>query len=315
MCASPLVLTNCTGRKRADSAAISLSTVAAADSLPEVAREWFQATESAASKHRADELYVGRSFNEARHVSRMLAASLWVVSAGLGVVSADELIPNYDLTVANGRNSLVPVLTTFNADPSDWWTALTLQFGARRTLQSTLGRTGDSLVLLALPASYLQLIVKELEALAPRQLTRLRIFTSSRGRTILPPTVRRAAMPYDERLETSGMPGTRTDFPQRALRHFVEELSGHDLDVDAAAGLVSQAMHRLTKRTVPHRIRMNDDEIAELLRDNWHRFRGTSSGLLRYLRDEAFIACEQRRFQGIWRHVKNQLRGVSDGNG
>ncbi|WP_321968626.1 hypothetical protein [Paraburkholderia tropica] len=285
-----------------------MSTVAAAASLAEVARKWFDATESAASKHRADELYAGRSFKEATHVSRVLAARLRVVSAGFGIVSTDDRLPNYDLTVANGHNSLAPVLTTFNADPSDWWTALTRQFGAGRTLRSTLGRTSDSLVLLALPGSYLQLITKELEALTPQQLARLRIFTSSRGRAVLPPSVRRTAMPYDERLETSVLPGTQTDFPQRALRHFVEELSGHDLEMDVAAELVSQAMHRLVKRTLPSRIRMNDDEIAELLRNNWDRFRGTSSGLLRYLRDEASIACEQRRFQGIWRQVKNQLR-------
>lgn len=308
MRAIPIILTNCTGRKRAGGTAISLSAVAPEGSLSGVARKWFEATRSAAPKHRADELYIGRSFAEARRVSGVLAADLRIVSAGLGIVSADELIPNYDLTVANGRNSLAPVLAAFNANASDWWTALTLQFGTCRTLRSTLCNTDDVLVMLALPASYLNLIVKELAALTPRQITRLRIFTSSHGRAILPAAVQHAAMPYDERLETSRLPGTQTDFPQRALRHFVEDLSGHELDIDAAAKVVAQTMHRLTKRTVPPRTRMNDDEIAALLRNNWDRFQGTSSRLLRYLRDEALVACEQRRFQGIWRHLMNELR-------
>ncbi|MGE8165954.1 hypothetical protein ACQKRQ_38160 [Paraburkholderia sp. NPDC080076] len=236
-------------------------------------------------------------------------AGLRVVSAGLGIVSADELVPNYDLTIANGRNSLAPVLSSLNASASDWWTALTLQFGTRRTLLSMFCDTDDSLVMLALPGSYLNLIGKELAALSPQQITRLRIFTSSRGRTILPPAIQHAAMPYDERLETSRLPGTRTDFAQRALRHFVEDLSGHQLEIGVAAKVVAESMHRLSKRTVPLRNRMSDDEIAAILRENWIRFQGASTLLLRYLRDEAKVACEQRRFQGIWSQVKNDLPG------
>ncbi|SEI52245.1 hypothetical protein [Paraburkholderia diazotrophica] len=304
---TPTILTNCTGRKRAKGTAISLSTVTLGNTLDGVALNWAEAVKSAPPNHVAEELYAGRSFAEAKRVSAALGASLRIVSAGLGIVSAEERIPNYDLTVGSGHNSLATVLTGFSASASDWWSALTLQFDTPRTLRSALRDADDVLVMLALPASYLNLIVNELAALPARQVNRLRIFTSSYGRTILPPAVRHTAMPYDDRLETSRLPGTRTDFPQRALRHFVEDLSGHELDLCVAAKVVAESMHQLNKRPVPVRTRMSDHEIAALIRENWSRFQGASTQLLRYLRDEASVACEQRRFRDIWSHVKNEV--------
>jgi hypothetical protein len=48
------------------------------------------------------------------------------------------------------------------------------------------------------------------------------------------------------------------------------------------------------------------------MRKQWKRHKGSSTQLLRYLRQEAQIACEQKRFRGIWQGLKAEYaqRGV-----
>ncbi|WP_207002127.1 hypothetical protein [Trinickia mobilis] len=66
------------------------------------------------------------------------------------------------------------------------------------------------------------------------------------------------------------------------------------------------AMLALKKPVIPVRERKTDNEILALLRKNWDRFDGASR-LLRYLRDEALVACERSRFRNPWRHFQQDL--------
>jgi hypothetical protein len=110
-------------------------------------------------------------------------------------------------------------------------------------------------------------------------------------------------MPYDDRLESSGIPGTRADFPQRALKHFVCELAAHKAPVDRARRSVEAALAKLQAPETPRRERISDEQVSALLRDGWDRHQGQSSRLLRFLRDEQGVACEQRRFRDLWRKL------------
>ena len=117
--------------------------------------------------------------------------------------------------------------------------------------------------------------------------------------------LRRCVMPYDERLEGhERFAGTRSDFPQRAMRHFVEELDGQYLDVERANDAVETAMAQLKRPVLPQRARKTDEEIIKLIRSQWMTHDGSSLRLLRYLRDEALVACEQSRFRGLWHRVR-----------
>lgn len=111
-------------------------------------------------------------------------------------------------------------------------------------------------------------------------------------------------LPYDERLE--GLPnyaGTRTDFPQRALLHFVQELDGHRRDFGTAHASVLFEMSKLKKPELPVRVKKSDEEIMALLAKNWDKYDGASGRLLRFLRDEKKVACEQSRFRRLWLHL------------
>ena len=256
---------------------------------------------------RADEVYVGRSFSEAKRVASVLDAALFVVSAGLGIVSASEMVPGYDLTVVDGTNSIRSLLKTQGKKTSDWWALLTKDDVRQRSLRSVVQQNPDSLVLVALPSSYLQMVVEDIESLSDSEVDRVRIFTSSSGRSSVSERIRKVVLPYDERLEGSLFPGTRNDFAQRALRHFIESLSGHRLSLKKSHEAVARALMAMSSRQLPTRVRKTDDEIRMLLEQNWIDFGGSSTRLLRYLRDDALVACEQSRFRNLWLSVGQDL--------
>ncbi|WP_410842550.1 hypothetical protein [Paraburkholderia sp. BR14264] len=302
-----IIVTNCTNRKRVGDDTVTLTAADMNGSLSSVAARWGKAIRKVRPSKEAQDIYMGRAFSEARQVAASLGGTLYIVSAGLGVVGATEAIPSYNLTVAEGDNSLKPLLTHLGKRPSDWWTALTTELGQQRSVRALLESNADALALFALPGSYIALIAEDLASLTQRQLSRVRIITSDHGRTLVPEHARHVALPYDERLEGSSYVGTRTDFPQRALRHFIEVLTGHELSVDDARASVSAAMLALKKPVIPLRERKTDSEILTLLRKNWDRFDGASARLLRYLRDEALVACEQSRFRNLWCRLQQDL--------
>jgi hypothetical protein len=171
-------------------------------------------------------------------------------------------------------------------------------------------------VLLAVPSAYLGLLARELADLSEADIARLRIITSPHGASTLPARLQSTVMPYDERLEgLEAYAGTRSDFPQRALRHYVAVLEGHSLPLEAARQQVSEAMTALRKPVLPERQRKTDEEIMALLRKNWARFNGSATPLLRFLRDEALVACEQSRFRSLRQHLLTELNNKSGTHG
>ncbi|MFM0562256.1 hypothetical protein [Paraburkholderia sediminicola] len=302
-----LILTNCTGRKRAGGQAITLSPTSLRGPLLSIAESWRRATTLAPRTRTAEQTYVGRSFAEARKISAHLGAQLFILSAGLGIVAANELVPHYDLTVVNGSNSVRPLLSNLGLETSDWWAALLTAFGKERSLRSLVETHPNSLVLVALPSSYLEMVAADLEELSDLELKRVRIFSSAKGRTVVSNRVRSVVLPYDDRLEGSEFPGTRNDFAQRALRHFTETLGAQRLSLLGAESAVLTALAVMNSRQIPIRARKTDAEIMKLLTSKWGKFDGSSTRLLRYLRDDELVACEQSRFRNLWLAVGQQL--------
>ncbi|WP_224756080.1 hypothetical protein, partial [Burkholderia contaminans] len=120
MARKTIVVTNCTNRKRAGGASVVFSTVEVSGPLTSVAACWARAVRKTRPSGLAQDVYMGRGFAEARRVAVALDSTLHIISAGLGVVSAAEPIPLYDLTVSSGANSLAPLLAQLGNEPSDW---------------------------------------------------------------------------------------------------------------------------------------------------------------------------------------------------
>ncbi|MDM0115672.1 hypothetical protein QTI66_26215 [Variovorax sp. J22R133] len=302
------IITNCTARKRALEPVARLRPAQLKGDAAKVADRWWSATANTQATTTAGELYLGRAMAESKAVAAQLRGSLHMISAGLGLAAKDDPVPNYDMTVASGAGSLAPALAAAGSSTADWWQELNARKGTPSPVSQLVNRSSATRFLIALPSAYVEMLECDLAQIADKALSRLCIFTSTSGAKSVPPRLQACVLPYDERLEgQQGYAGTRSDFPQRAMRHFVEKLQGHYLDSAPAQAAVRQALDLLQKPTIPQRVRKTDAEILDLIRAQWCHHAGSSSRLHRHLRDTALVACEQARFGVLWRQVKAEM--------
>jgi hypothetical protein len=161
-------------------------------------------------------------------------------------------------------------------------------------------------VCLALPKTYLEMIHDDLSDLDPQTTSKVRIFTGA-GETLRDSRFLDNIMPYDARLDgpDSPLPGTKSDFASRALRHFTmltQNLPVQGLSEDRARVEHSLAPMRLPN--LPKRERKSDEEIRTALIEAWSSVNGNRQRLLRHLRDTLLISCEQSRFARIARELE-----------
>ncbi len=298
-----IVVTNCTARKKTGMPLVPFAPKG--NCIRQVAEDWRNSLASQSSRLPADQLYVGRSILEARNVSLDIGAQLFIVSAGIGLVKSAELIPGYDMSASGKGTELAVTLTRLGAKKSDWWHLL----GSGKGFGWLLRENPDTTVLISLPSEYLDMVLGDLEALPSEDLARIRVFTSPAGRKKIGKVPRLPSLPYDERLESiAGYAGTRSDFPQRALKHFVAELNGHLLPIEEASRAVAASLGGFECKAIPLRRRLDDGEIRGLIRKAWESIGGNSSKLLRHLRDTELVACEQGRFSRLRRQVEAEIR-------
>lgn len=302
----PMVLTSCTNRKRVPAPRELTASAVRPGSLEAVAGEWAGRLARADRAATASNLYCGRAFRQAEAAASRLNAELWVVSAGLGVVSAKTFVPSYSLTIVPGTADSILARIAGGVAPSDWWQALTAHSMFGPSLPTRIKAMRGPL-LIALSGPYLAMIGDDLLALPAQTRSRLRIFCLSPPAS-LPKGLRDYVMPYDARFDgaTSPMPGTRGDFAQRALAHFVDQVLKADPKgtVEEHAQAVGRIMSRLRPPRAISRPKATDDEITALIHQHWQKADGRSSRMLRYLRDHLQIACEQTRFRDLFRAAR-----------
>jgi hypothetical protein len=258
-------------------------------------------------------LYAGRSFQEARAAAEAIKAEVAVVSAGLGLIEADMPVPPYDLSVVPGSADSVLARASDGATAADWWRLISKVSPFGKSVGERLGAS-TGIIIFAVSGSYLSMIAHDLNVLDPEVLDRVRIVTRAPP-TRIPQKLRANLMPYDDRLDgpSSTIRGTRGDFAARAARHFAQEVIARCPAVTAQehASEVSRLLSAWHFPSAPERVRHHDDAIMELLRVHWDRVGGQSSKLLRVLRDELNVACEQGRFVDLMKRLRDQRELVS----
>lgn len=242
---------------------------------------------------------MGRGFGFGRAAADQAGARLFVVSAGLGLVAGTTPIPSYGLTVASRDHDSIASRVTERFDAAAWWSAVSAS-----PFSTDWRQVFDSPgpVLMALSQGYANLIGADLAELDESDRSRLRLFGVGLS-DVLPTSVAKQVMPYDERLDVI-LPGTRTDFAQRALSHFAAS-AAVAASGDGAKEIVDAALEGIEAPRRMARPRATDDELVGAIRRHLRTTRGIGRVLSR-LRHEDSIACEQRRFTRLYR-VAEQL--------
>lgn len=280
--------------------------------LREVGQCWVDRVRVSGKRVPAGNLYQGRGFFEARAAAETLGCDLHVVSAGLGLISHMTPVPPYSITVANGSvDDIRHRVTDLDDDLAARWWDIISRKSPLGTATADLIREISGPVLIALPSGYLRMIATDLASLHGRSIQRLRIFTLAAPGT-LPAKLKLALMPYDNRLDgpDSDRPGTRSDFATRALRHFVDHVLSKSPrgNIDSHRRAVAALLSQWRRPKTPVRKRRTDDELKALIRSHWRTTGGRSARMLRVLRDDLQIACEQARFAKLFKEVSSSRK-------
>ena len=275
-----------------------------------VANSWSERVKNSQNNFLSQNLYCGRSFQEAKKASEAVQADLLIISAGLGLVERGEEIPAYNLTVApNQTASINTKITSANFTPAQWWTTLKKINTPKFDLKDKIQKLNPELILIALSENYSKLLFEELVALNGKLVAKVRIFGLGLNRH-LPDNMKNNLLPYDMRLNgpDSDRQGTITDLASRAIRHFCENLqldkiNGVNLkdDIDSVEKLLKT--WRYPDKIL--RSKQTDEEVIEFAVTNWEKVGGRSSAMLRLLRDEG-LACEQSRFKDLFHEVRKK---------
>lgn len=295
------IVTICANQKRFKSGPNSTPAALAAAPQATLARTWLDLIGATAPVAAATDLYGGRAFGLARDLATSSRTKLFVVSAGFGLVPGDQELPAYSLTMAHHDQDSIQGKAVGPFDPATWFEALT--DGPYSVAWSDVFSEGGGRVLVALTKPYAEMATPALAKLPASDLSRLRLFGAGLS-AVLPMALKPYLLPYDDRLDTL-FPGTRSDFAQRALVHFVQNvaLADGDYATDAARVRASLAATKAPPR--PARRAVTDEALLTLIRSRLSP-RASASRLLRQLRDEDQIACEQGRFARLFRQAQTE---------
>lgn len=296
-----MIVTACSRRKRAPINPSLHPVNLTPGSLLEVAKQWHALVAAAPKPHRAVTLYGGRGFTDAAWSARISGVPHFVISAGLGLVCPGSKVPAYALTTVGSTIENVLKKCPVGTRPADWWRTAFPNNALTKVIGEAEGR-----VCLALPRTYLEMILDDLSELDSRARAKVRIFTGA-GETLKGSRFSDNVMPYDARLDgpDSSLRGTKSDFASRALRHFTLlslGLADNGLAEDWAR--VERSLAAMRRPDLPRRERRPDKEIRAALIEAWSSANGNRQRLLRHLRDNLMISCEQSRFARLARELE-----------
>ncbi len=300
----------CSSRKRLSPEPSMCAQNLVSGNIEVVAKAWGECLRDASTKHRPEQVYCGRAYREGKFAAECINGIIFVISAGYGLVSENDEIAPYSLTVTSGQvDSINRNIRKSEWSPNAWWQALGTYTQANTNLRSLLKKMKPDLILISLSTGYGHLIADDLQKLTEKTKRRLRIFCAGK-RSPVPPELNANIMPYDNRLDGPNSPirGTMSDFSCRALHHYARCLrdgliKGVDLTEDKAC--LESIMASWTLPEKPNRIRQTNDEIIAFISDTWSQSNGRLNACLRSLRDSG-RACEQNRFRDLFQKIAKE---------
>jgi hypothetical protein len=254
----------------------------------------------------ARDLYAGEHWQVARSLRGIAEAAgynvtLWVCSAGYGVIPADALLHPYAATLAFGHEDSV-------ADSSDelrrWWHLLSTWQGpvadAPRSLAALAAGSPDATILVAVSAAYLRACANDLVQAAGKlrrseQLTVISAGSQAAGE------VGDLLAPADARLQ-SALGGSLMSLNARAVAHILQSSGSAPVERPTVAALLHELAATQPQWTKPQRTAATDEDLRALIKSRLADGPISRSVLLREVRS-AGRACEQGRFSRLYADV------------
>ncbi len=308
------VLITCSNKKSAV-AAVTLGSVKAA-SIHARAELWTRRLLSGTPSIPANELYAGEHWSVVKTLAAVakqngIAASVWICSAGYGLVSWSSPLHSYAATFAAGHPDSVALPTNNQAGRGEieaWWTCLSNWSGPRkgdpRSLTELAKRIPSVPLIVAVSPKYLQAISKDL--------VEARQHMHSDAPLIVLTCDERLAREFaevsvlcDARLQ-SLVRGPRNSLNVRILRHLI----GSARDIGISVETWRNHLSSLTMGQPPmrryDRQKLGDREIGRFIRAELKANpKQSHTVLLRKLRDGG-SACEQGRFRNIYSTIERK---------
>ena len=275
-----------------------VSTLSSNSNFKYVTSNWSNIIENSKPKHIADNLYSGGGFKK---LSKNLSDnSFYIVSAGLGLINSNTLIPSYECTVSRGKiNSIVDFFNgEFNLD--EWWKFLiSTKYSSGSIHQIT---ANADYIFISVTADYLKMIANDLKSIEKP----FYIFTGS-AELALELGFKKNLMPYNEVFDgpDGTLRGTNRDFPQRSHADFIRRLKLFNNNFEKAYMSVKNDMRNWRPPTKHNNAKKSDEEIFNLIKSHEGKFTKVSD-LLHYFRYELKVACEEKRFKSLYKNFKEQ---------
>jgi hypothetical protein len=255
---------------------------------------------------RAADLYAGESWEVTRTLlegSSESPRSLWICSAGLGLLASDCAIPAYSATFEQSHPDAVPDGVHGAAD---WWTALGSWEGfdsGPRSLRALARCCPTARLIVVLSPPYLKACRSDLIAAANELDDPMQLSVISAG-TKRDPLLWRHLLPVDARLQ-SKVGGTKHSLNIRTAAALLQ--SGGQTHMEMHQRLVRwlQGQPALTRFD---RTPVTDDAVRQFIEDRLSSGEAlTHSRTLREFRTSGF-ACEQSRFARLFQEVSCDVR-------
>lgn len=254
----------------------------------------------------AAELYMGDHWKVVQSLAGVAAGrgwrpSLWITSAGYGLVQETKPLVPYSATFARGQRDSVAAGDNMNADEAEWWRLMTTGKAALGGSVAAVAR-GDrqgTILVLASP-SYLNAMAADLEDARSELRGRGALLIVSSRAPEVAPSLRSCWVP-SRATHRAEVGGALISLHARVARRLLLEIAPKDFTKENLCTM-SDKLDQVGTGGAPRQARapMSDEEVVRFIRDRLAADPKIGhTRLLRELRASG-RACEQARFRRIF---------------
>ena len=290
-------ITHCTSKKT-DKAEIVLSGNKSTQDT--VFDNWNEKINSCTPIIAAKKLYCSRGFKTLLNHTDA-DTKFFIVSAGLGLLEQQTLVPSYDCTIASGHSSSLGKICIEKPNLPKWWKNIC------NTRYSVAGITEESreadILLVSLTKKYLDMVIEDIQNV---NIPTIIFSTEKNHPNQLPDNFLRA--PYTIAFDgpMGKLRGTMGDLSQRYHADFLRRLKLNNGDYKKTLSSLKRDMLSWPlPEKGPPRTAKTDQQIAIIIEKHLKAFTNKRD-FLKYLRYTLNISCEEKRFNKLYISVKEQ---------